>query len=150
MELKEYQSRALEAFVRWQESLGKAQRQSVSSIELLERQGFDIPYELRNYPKTAWDNLARKGDVPLSVIHTWIVPPRLATRFRMLVSRYLPAAARRCSGPRHWNGSTGDRAYPLDNADACHLPANEGQALGPGAFLSADARAGKRRAGEGS
>ena len=63
MELKEYQSRALEAFSHWLEALGKARQDSDTAIEALEQAGVDIPGDVRNYPKTAWQKLRQVGGV---------------------------------------------------------------------------------------
>ena len=63
MELKEYQSRTLEAFGRWLEALDMARVQSETSVVALRSIGVDIPEDVRNYPKTAWGNLAETGNV---------------------------------------------------------------------------------------
>ena len=65
MELKEYQSRTLEAFARWRDVLEKARQDSLTSVEVLAKAGVDVP-EVRNYPKTAWQTLVQTGDVALS------------------------------------------------------------------------------------
>ena len=65
MELKEYQAATLQAFARWRDELESARLKSEEQIAAL--QGADIPEDaresIRNYPKTAWDNLNRKGGV---------------------------------------------------------------------------------------
>ncbi len=66
MELKEYQVGALDAFVRWREALDDAARASQQGIEALGKAGVAIPDDLRDYPKTAWENLARAGGVASS------------------------------------------------------------------------------------
>ena len=63
MELKEYQAAALEAFVRWRGALARAERKSVGDIAKLEEIDFDVPDDIRNYPKTAWRKLAEAGGV---------------------------------------------------------------------------------------
>ncbi|MCY4653684.1 MAG: DEAD/DEAH box helicase family protein, partial [Dehalococcoidia bacterium] len=63
MELKEYQSRTLEAFGRWLEALETARFQSEVQISALQGVGADIPDEIRNYPKSAWSKLAETGNV---------------------------------------------------------------------------------------
>ena len=65
MELKEYQEAALEAFSRWREALATAQAQSHAAVAALQQAGPDIPIpdDLRNYPKTAWEQLAQSGGV---------------------------------------------------------------------------------------
>ena len=63
MELKEYQVAALEAFVRWRDMLAEAQAESATARSALEGVGFDVPDDVRNYPKTAWQKLAQLGGV---------------------------------------------------------------------------------------
>ena len=63
MELKEYQSRSLEAFCRWLEALDTARVQSETAIATLGQAGVDIPEDVPNYPKTAWGKLAETGNV---------------------------------------------------------------------------------------
>ena len=63
MELKMYQLGALDAFSRWLEALNEAQSASEVSIETLEQAGVNIPAEVRNYPKTAWQNLKENSGV---------------------------------------------------------------------------------------
>ena len=63
MELKDYQSRTLEAFGRWLDALETARVQSETSIAALRGAGVDIPEEVRNYPKSAWRKLAETGNV---------------------------------------------------------------------------------------
>ena len=63
MELKEYQIAALEAFVRWRDALAAAKAQSLDVAEALEKIQANIPDEVRNYPKTAWRQLAESGGV---------------------------------------------------------------------------------------
>ena len=63
MELKDYQVAALEAFVRWRDALAEAQDKSETAIAALEGVGADIPDDVRNYPKGAWQQLANSGGV---------------------------------------------------------------------------------------
>ncbi len=63
MELKEYQSRTLEAFGRWLEALETARVQSETVIAALRGVGADIPEDVRNYPKSAWRKLAETGNI---------------------------------------------------------------------------------------
>lgn len=63
MELKEYQSVALDTFVRWRNALATARTQADTAIAALLEAGVDIPADLRNYPKTAWQQLAQSGGV---------------------------------------------------------------------------------------
>ena len=62
-ELKEYQSRALDAFTQWLNALDAARAQSETAIEALTQAGVDVPDDLRNYPKTAWARLAESSGV---------------------------------------------------------------------------------------
>ena len=65
LELKEYQRGALDALTRWLETLEDAQRDSETTIELLQQRQIDpsIINELRNYPKAAWQKLKENGGV---------------------------------------------------------------------------------------
>ena len=63
MELKEYQAATLEAFVRWRDALEVARLKSETDIAALRDLGIDIPDDVRNYPKTAWQQLAQSGGV---------------------------------------------------------------------------------------
>ena len=64
MELKDYQSSTLNTFTRWLNELAAAQAKSDIGVAALEQVGADVPPELRNYPRTAWRNLAALGEVP--------------------------------------------------------------------------------------
>ena len=62
MQLKEYQRNTLDAFSRWLETLGKAKDKAETGIAALKEAGIDsIPDDLRNYPKTAWEQLKQIG-----------------------------------------------------------------------------------------
>ena len=64
MEMKEYQSNALDAFTRWLGALAEAQAQSNTAIAALQNiSGVAIPGDIRNYPKTAWEQLKQSGGV---------------------------------------------------------------------------------------
>ena len=63
MELKDYQTRTLDAFTRWRNELDAAQARSETAVAALEQVDADIPQEIRNYPKTAWQRLAAAGEV---------------------------------------------------------------------------------------
>ena len=63
MELKEYQSRSLEAFGRWLEALETERIQSETTVSVLQGVGAEIPDEIRNYPRTAWRKLNETGNV---------------------------------------------------------------------------------------
>ena len=65
LELKEYQRGALDALTRWLETLEDAQRDSETTIELLQQRQIDTALinELRNYPKAAWQKLKENGGV---------------------------------------------------------------------------------------
>ena len=64
MELKEYQTRALDAFARWRDALETARLESLEDIEHYTRRNRPVPEEVRNYPKAAWQQLAAAGEVP--------------------------------------------------------------------------------------
>ena len=63
MELKEYQTRTLEAFTRWRNQLAASEMQSDAAVAALQGVGADIPPDIRNYPKAAWTKLAEAGEV---------------------------------------------------------------------------------------
>ena len=63
MELKDYQIRTLEAFTRWRNELAVAETQSDVAVAALQGVGADVPPEVRNYPKAAWQKLAATGEV---------------------------------------------------------------------------------------
>ena len=63
MELKDYQVAALEAFVRWRDALAESRAKSETAIAALEGVGADVPDDVRNYPKSAWQHLAQSGGV---------------------------------------------------------------------------------------
>ena len=63
MELKEYQSRALDAFVRWRDALETARLESLEDIEHYTARGRPVPEGVSNYPRQAWQQLADDGEV---------------------------------------------------------------------------------------
>lgn len=63
MELKMYQSRALDAFARWLDALKMAQDESISKRKVLEDAGHQISDADANYPRTAWEQLKKNGGV---------------------------------------------------------------------------------------
>ena len=63
MELKEYQVSTLDAFTRWLDELGSAKEESAKAAEALREVEVDIPDDVLNYPKTAWQDLAASGGV---------------------------------------------------------------------------------------
>ena len=65
MELKEYQTRTLDAFTRWQNKLTSAREQSEAAIAAFEQLPVEVevPPDTRNYPKSAWQRLATTGEV---------------------------------------------------------------------------------------
>jgi len=66
MDLKEYQSRALEAFERWLEALDKARTDAEADADALMAAGRPVPFEIRDYPRKAWTQLAESGEVAWS------------------------------------------------------------------------------------
>ena len=63
MELKDYQIATLGAFVRWRDALAEARDKSETDIAALEGVGVDVPDDVLNYPKSAWQRLAQSGGV---------------------------------------------------------------------------------------
>ena len=68
LELKEYQRGALDALACWLETLEETQRDSETTIELLQQRQIDtsIINELRNYPKAAWQKLKENKGVAIT------------------------------------------------------------------------------------
>ena len=64
MELKDYQVAALEAFVRWRDALAEARTEADETIAKLKSVDLAVPDDYRNYPKVAWERLAKSGGVP--------------------------------------------------------------------------------------
>ena len=62
-ELKEYQTRALDAFARWREALDEAAQTAEIQAEALRKAEAPIPEAIRDYPKNAWERLAQAGGV---------------------------------------------------------------------------------------
>ena len=63
MELKDYQNAALEAFVRWRDALAEAQAKSETDTASLEGLEIEVPDDIRNFPKSAWQKLTQAGGV---------------------------------------------------------------------------------------
>ena len=63
MELKQYQSAALDAFVRWRDALESARTQSEAAADALRNIKMDVPDYVSNFPKSAWDTLKESGGV---------------------------------------------------------------------------------------
>ncbi len=63
MELKDYQTRTLDAFTRWSSALDHARNESLEDLAYYESRGRPVPGEVRNYPKSAWTKLAQVGEV---------------------------------------------------------------------------------------
>ena len=63
MELKEYQLRTLDTFVRWRDKLANEQTALETVAATLQSLGQDVPADLLNYPKLAWEKLALAGEV---------------------------------------------------------------------------------------
>ena len=63
LELKGYQEATLNAFSRWLEALEQARQQSEVGIAALQGVGMEVPDEIRNFPKTAWQRLNEAGGV---------------------------------------------------------------------------------------
>lgn len=63
MELKEYQSAALDAFSRWLAALNDARAESIDEIAYRQSRGRRIPDDVRDYPQAAWETLRETRDV---------------------------------------------------------------------------------------
>ena len=63
MELKEYQSESLRAFETWSVALEKAQISAQKSTAALREAGQDVPSEILDFPRKAWEELRNRGEV---------------------------------------------------------------------------------------
>lgn len=63
MELKQYQAETLETFYRWIENLRIEKAQSEEATVALQKIGHDVPDDVLNYPKTAWQKMKDAGEV---------------------------------------------------------------------------------------
>ena len=63
LELKEYQHRTLEAFVRWLDALVAARSESQRKAAALEGAGLEASKDDRNFPRAAWDRLVAEGGI---------------------------------------------------------------------------------------
>ena len=66
MELKDYQIRTLDAFTRWRNELTAAKVRSETAVAALQGVGAEIPPDIRNYPKSAWQKLSEVGEIAYS------------------------------------------------------------------------------------
>ena len=64
MQLKAYQQNALEQIDRWLEALREARSRSATAAHVLEETGVGVPEELKNYPLSAWKQLADRNLLP--------------------------------------------------------------------------------------
>ena len=63
LELKEYQSQALDAFERWLQALGKARTESEAAVAVWPKAAGEIPGAVLDFPRKAWDALRQAGGV---------------------------------------------------------------------------------------
>ena len=66
LQLKDYQEATLNSFSRWLEYLEDARQKAEVAIGALQSVNADIPDDLRNFPKTAWQQLKAAGGVAAS------------------------------------------------------------------------------------
>lgn len=64
MQLKTYQQNALEQLDRWLAALKEARLKCERAGKALEDSGLDIPEELKNYPRAAWQSLKEQHVLP--------------------------------------------------------------------------------------
>ena len=64
MHLKTYQQNALEQLDRWLEAIKKARLKCEKAGKALEESGVDVPEELKNYPRSAWQSLKEQNVLP--------------------------------------------------------------------------------------
>ena len=63
MQLKEYQSEALDRFAEWLHELERAERQSQVEADALRDLGGEPPDDIVNFPRRAWQSLSERGGV---------------------------------------------------------------------------------------
>ena len=63
MELKDYQDKTLDTFSGWLTALEAARVRAESGAAALQQAGLEVPPEIRNYPRHAWQQLADAGEV---------------------------------------------------------------------------------------
>ena len=63
MELKEYQSKTLDTFSGWLTALEAARVKAEAGAAALQQAGLEVPPEIRNYPRLAWQQQADAGEV---------------------------------------------------------------------------------------
>ena len=108
LELKTYQSRALDAFTQWLEALHAAKEQSTTAIKAWPEAAGEIPDAVRNYPGMAWEKLSGSGGVAHTARRyagTLNVPTMRIVRFRISASKYRQAAVKPCLRLPLWNVS---------------------------------------------
>ena len=66
LDLKNYQISALEDFERWMDALASARERAQTAISALKSVEADVPVEVYNYPKTAWEALKNAGGIAAS------------------------------------------------------------------------------------
>ena len=64
MQLKEYQAEALDTFALWLRALEQAKSSLAPAAEALRAVGHELPDDIANHPKKAWDTLRDEGDLP--------------------------------------------------------------------------------------
>ena len=62
-ELKEYQENTINTFALWHEELEATRTKSENDIAVLEDLGIDVPTDVRNFPKKAWEKMREIGEV---------------------------------------------------------------------------------------
>ena len=64
MQLKEYQGGALDTFALWLRELEQTQTKSDLAASALRDLGHDVPDDITNFPKQAWETLRSAGELP--------------------------------------------------------------------------------------
>ena len=64
MQLKTYQQNALEQLDRWLGALKEARLKCEKASKALEDSGLDVPEELKNFPRSAWQSLKEQNVLP--------------------------------------------------------------------------------------
>ncbi len=64
MQLKNYQQDTLEKLDRWLDAIKAARLKSERATAALLKEEIDLPQDLKNYPRTAWQDLKKQGLLP--------------------------------------------------------------------------------------
>ena len=103
-ELKDYQKTTLNAFSRWLEALEQARQQSEVAVTALQSVNADLPGDVRNFPKTAWQRLKESGGVAQTAGEYVSRTDDAGRPIPHVCFKVPTGGARPCWLPPRWNG----------------------------------------------